>query len=646
MADDPTHEAPGALDDFEQGVTARPTVWPFALGFAALLVLAGAVVALWPDPVQPYRVLVAVDGVDEDAADRAVSAVRGPLGVGGLRVLTIAGGPPPSDDASMLAAAHEARAMHAVLIRIEVLESRPRGTIDPAYARVSASASVGEVNDEGSGGGAIVRVPPVEMSAFGEEEPDALGEAVADAVAALTDAIHLAIMRRDAIAAFLENTRVDNDELEAQSAMRSAHARVEPLTRELDYMRESCEAATSALTDDRGAAAVHCVSGPCAEEYAFDVLPDGSAALVYDETPSVRVPLVGDRAVAERVEAVERIELVPLDGGPRRVLATSRNYSCYPAMSGDGTRVAYVEQWPRYGFGVSIVDVDTAQRTALARFEVLVSQIALSHDGSRLLASLRPRRRGPSQLVTMRTEPGAQLTSLGEAYLARWVRVARPGADAVDDLVAELVAVSPPDEPLGEIDDGAGDDAASDDGAPDDAASDGEEADSEEPDAEAGGELPALGLDRQLALLDPNDGSILAQMDDDIHHVREVIGERDGAIHFRWTNHRVCGLGRWTPATDERAFVQTQTCLRYARLLSGDRAVGTATLTREGDPSADDAEIAVASWSDGSVQALTSNALRERYPRATAGDRVVFDRLGAARYREFPRVALCWLDAP
>lgn len=601
----------------------RP-VWVYLVGFVVVLAAAVVGVAMWPDAPQPYRVLVAVDGLDEEASRRLLGNVRAPLGVGGFRVLEVASGEPPADAESLRQLAPGALAEHSVFVVVETVDERARGTIEPAFVLLRAHAVVGHIDGEPN-----VDIPPVEIAAFGPTLEEAAIEAAERIGAALADGIHLVLVERDSVSAFVQSTSIATDEISTQASIRAASERIERVHEELGWMTSSCGEAELALNADEGPHPVRCVASACAEEYAFDVLPDGEAALVHTETPSVRLPLVGELVAAERVESVESIELVPLDGGARRVLGTASNYYTYPSMSADGSKIALVEEWPR-GFGLVVIDVESGERTALARFEGYLQSPHLSPDGSLVLASLRARRRAPAQLVVMPTRVGAELRLVGEAHVARWVNAALPEHEGLTLVIAELVGPPEPgpDEPVEEIE------------------VDEIEETPEEEEELAEGELPRLELERQLALLDPADGSVLARMEDDRHRVRRVIGERDGAVHFTWYNGRVCGLGHWR-AGEPPTFVATEGCLRHAHLSAGDVAVGTLTQSLEGDPDESDDEMAMASLSDGAVTVLTANALRERYPRAAAtGRRVIFDRLGTSRYREFPRVAPCWLSLP
>lgn len=609
-------------EELEEALARRRAVWPYFAGFTVALLLAAGGWLMWPQSPAPYRVLLVPHGVEGEPADRLVAAIRGPLAVGGFRVIEVHDGPLPEEPEGARRLAHEAHAQHSVFATVEVVSSRPRGALEPAYVHLRARAVVGDVS-----GAPAVDVAPVEIASFGSTETEALTDAASRAGEALADAVHLALIQRPSVATFLEDTSIATDEISTQAAMRSAHDRVERVLEEQRWMSESCEEAEEALAAEAGPASGTCLSGACAEEYAFDLLPDGSAALVHGETPSVRVPLVGELVAAERVESVERIDLVPLDGSERRTIATADNYYTYPSLSADGRRVAVVEEWPR-GFGLVVIDVETSERTVLARFDRYVQSPRLSPDGEQLIASVRATRRAPAQLVAIRAQVGSSLRLLGESHLARWVRVGVPDAPDPASLIAELVPMEEEEDEALEVDSLEPD-------APEEP---------EEPEL-ADGELPPLDLERRLAVIDPEDGSVRATMEDDRRRVRRVIGSRDGAVVFTWYNGRVCGLGRWDPATGEAEHRVTPVCLRHAHLAADGRAVGTAPLSAEADPEEGDDEIVELGFDDQPARILTANAQRERYPRASAqGRRVIYDRLGTSRYRAFPRVALCWLE--
>lgn len=581
------------IEDADRLVAPRRSHLPLVAGAGLLAVVAAAVVAAWPNEPDPTRVMVAVRGCDEGCAEAVRDALARVLSSGGFEVEAAA---TAGDAEALREAAASAGAEHALLVVVAVHEQRGAGPIDPAYASASATATLSSARGEAA---VVVTSPRVAWHA--RELGGALAGAGTRVAAPLADAVHLALLERASVRAFTEAVVSDAAEARRQSAVRDALPRAPRVHEETARMRESCERAGAEL----GAGGGQCLSDACAEEYAFDLTADGASALVHVETPAARVPLGGRSTIAERVETEERIELVPLDGSARRVIGRADNYYTYPTYAAG--RVVAVEEWPG-GFGLVSIDVESGARTPLARFDGrFVQSPELSPDGAHVLYRLRASRRSPARLVVSPVADASTMRLLGEAELASWVTLAVREGEPARSVVAELA-------PL--------------------------EAGEREPEEE-----PADEEVHRLALLDPEDGSTIAFLDDGAHDVDRVAGVHDGRVAFTWRDGRTCGVGLWDPRTGEASHVPTETCVYDARV-AGGAVVGTARTRAAGDPQPGrDAELVLVDLVDGSVRALTANGLRERYPRA-AGRRVIFDRVGESRYRSFPRVATCWLELP
>jgi hypothetical protein len=256
----------------------------------------------------------------------------------------------------------------------------------------------------------------------------------------------------------------------------------------------------------------------------------------------------------------------------------------------------------------------------LGRFDQQWTQAPmLSPDGAHVIYRMRATRRAPAQLIAMPAEPDASAQLLGEAHIGAWVEVSFEGSDR-SAYVAELVEwarVGGAPDPLAPVDPAL---------------------------APPPADLPPIDdWTLRLALFDPTNAGVRAWLDDDRHQVREIAGSYSGKIVFTWRNGEVCGLGVWDPARDERVFSRTEACIAHPQVSASGFVVGTANASAPSDPERGDDEIVSVRLSDGSFSVLTANALRDRYPRV-AGDRVVFDRIGTSRYRQFPRVATCWLE--
>ncbi|HEY8432712.1 MAG TPA: hypothetical protein VIL20_30285 [Sandaracinaceae bacterium] len=586
----------------------RSPLVAFAAVGALVLVLAGAVFVAWPREADPSRVLVVVRGCRDACADAIVEQLARTLEPGGFVLETPSAAPPDVNRAREQAAAQ--RAGHALVLELTVHEQRPPGPIDPAYAGVSITATLASLDDE-----PIVRTASPRIGAHRAQIAEAIEDAAVGAALGIADALHLALLERASVRAFADGRPVDEGHARRQGAIRKRLPATERAREALARMARSCEDAAAELASAGG----RCLSDACAEEYAFAVTPDGSAALVHVETPAARMPIqVPFARAAMRVESEERLELVPLDGSPRRVLARAENYYTYPAFAAG--RIVAIEQWPG-GFGLVSIDVESAARVAIARFDARYAQSPrLSPDGTRVLYRVRARRSEPAQLAVSPVTPQPPVTFLGEARLATWVVLAT-GAEDPRALVAELVPLERLAAPEGSEGKPEGEDEEAEEGATED---DG---------------------DVRLALLDPDTARPVAWLDDDRYRVLAVAGVIDGRLAFTWTRNGVCGVGLWDPRASEATYAPTSQCVRDPRT-DGRVIVGSADTDQVGDPSPrSDEEIVVVDPESGEWRALTANAIRERYPRA-AGGRVVFDRVGEPLYRAFPRVATCWTELP
>lgn len=587
------------IEDADRLVGPRRSPLPFIAAGSLLVIVAIAVLVAWPSEPDPTQVLVVVRGCSHRCTSAVLVGVERTLVAGGFEVVRAEGSPSDAEQAREAAASQGAQ--HALFVEVSVSERRDPGPIDPAYASATAAATLSSITGETS-----ITASSPRVAAHGMSLERALEDVGAELAAPIADSVHLALLERESVRAFSEEVISDAERNGRQRAIRAALPRVSRVHEEHEWMRDSCESAAAELRRGGG----RCVSDACAEEYAFDLLADGSAALVHVETPAARVPLDDGRTTsAERVETEETLEVVRLDGSERRVIGRADNYYTYPAYA-EG-RVIAIEEWPG-GFGMISIDVETGARTALARFDGrFVQSPELSPDGTRVMYRLRASRRAPAQLVVSPVRAEPPMTLLGEAELGTWVMLAVVEGEPARTLVAELVErPAPIDEQV--------------------AAEEPNETGPIEPPAD--GLYPLVDWTKRLALLDPESGETVALLDDDRLEVDRVAGVIDGRVAFTWTNGDASGVALWDPRSGQVSHTPTRRYLRDARA-AGARLVGIS-----------EGEVVSVDPSDGSVRTLTSSALRERYPRA-AGGRVIFDRVGQSRYRSFPRVATCWLES-
>jgi hypothetical protein len=582
------------MEDEERSVRSRP-IWPWLLGMTMLLVIALVAWFAWPRDPSPARVMIAVHGCSGECASALAGALRGQLS----ETFDVVGADHPiasADEAPAAAASHGAA--HALFVDVETHERRDASEREAAYASATVRAHLVSASGEPAR-----ELRALRIGAFGADADTALRTVVLRSAETLAASINVALLERPSVVTYTTET-VGREEEDRQSAIREQLTRLERVREEISWMDESCREAATELARDGGN--TRCLSHACAEEYAFDVLADGSSAIVHGETPGASIAIA--RPLARRIETEETLAIVPLDGSAPRVIGRSDNYYTYPDLSADGRRVVAVEDWGRE-FGLVVIDVEDAARTVISRSRNWVQSPRISPDGAFILYHSRAERRAPPQLVVVEARAGATERLIGEARLATWVDA---GGPKIAELVEWARVGAPPSlEPIDPL-------------AP-----------------PVIDELPVIESTMRLALHDPRTGEPGLWLDDERHEIEELAGTWDGKIVFTWSNGDVCGVGVWDP-TGPVIFTRTQICIDHPSATADGHVVGTARASAEGDPSPDDDEIVDVSLVDGAHRVLTSNALRDRYPRA-AGDRVVFDRIGTSRYRTFPRVATCWL---
>lgn len=637
---DPSEPVPTRVEveDVDALVVTKRPLWPFvAVGVLGVAAGVGAWI-FYPREAPAWRVSIVAVGCDADCAAELEDEIEGELAEGFERIAIPEAGR-AAELADAQAHAQAERALHVVRLAVETLEERPAADLDRAFIRLAVGAEVA-VSD---GDAETVAIAPIETAGFGTDLAAARRRAMRWVAPALAAAVHEAMLERPAVREFAANLNIEPELFPRQRAIGDQLERLELAAGARERWTEACGEADAAL---RSADAPHeeqCLSSGCDEHYAFDVLPDGSAALVRVETPQMFIPLGLNGGLPRRTETVTRLELVPLDGGERRTIARTTHYYTYPSLSADGSTIVALEDW-RDAFGLVAIDVASGERTLLRPFTGYPQAPESSPDGTRVLLRHRVERRGEAQLVVVWAD-GIQRIG-PRADVGAFVDVPLEAGGASRLLVAEheeRVVMAPP-----EVEDGEPD---------------------EVPAAE--GELAPLYLPVRLALYDPDTGDVLARLEDDRHRVRSILGARNGAVVFTWDHLTgavdldgvrhgettlTCGIGWWTPSSAEAPLrtIVTEPCLDQARLAPDGAIIGVARVAIDSDMATTDLEVVRveapgADAPDGAraeVAVLTANAMRERYPRAgREGTRVVFDRVGERRYRDFPRVATCWVDA-
>ena len=371
-----------------------------------------------------------------------------------------------------------------------------------------------------------------------------------------------------------------------------------------------------------------CVSRGCAEEYLVGVLPGGDAAIVHDSSDTPLFPLASD-STARAFSSVEKLWLVPRDG-ERKLLVEAANFYSRPALSRDGSTLAFIEQ--RLGRArLYALDLRSGARTQLYAVDQPkhLSSPELSPDGKRVLFyELDPSRHSTLYVLATGTAPalrggasragGAQpLALLAELIIdARFVELALARGEAPRTLIAAL-ASSPTRVP--EIDD-----AAQREGAL--------VLDFESPDSALGPEGPRP----ELVLLDPSSGAVLVRTTLIDHRVRGLGGSHGGALLLSWQDSR-CGFARWTPDAPV-AWTTTRLCPKHIAI--GPSGVYAHALLSEHPASRQLVRIDV---EGGKIEVLTKGNADVQNPMpAAATDRIAYERVLPRKYGELQHVAVCF----
>lgn len=569
-----------------------------AIVFALIFVLGVGGTAAWyllRDATVPSRVLVVVDGGSpetEDFVRRRLARHLGELGFDARPTEEETAEPLPDADAA-LERARDLGAGFLVHVAVQVRAERPG--IGQGHVFVVADATtrvVPTVDGEPS--------PDAHVTTFAVE-----GVGMNDALARMEDAwatVAYAQVAGDLFGHPLLSRFVEEGGELADMGMvgelRTNLPYAAGQARTATRLAEVCAEATRALVHE-AEPAVRCLSAGCDEEYAFDVTPDGAAALVHVESPAIYVPF-GSSPAPRVAETVERIELRPLDGGAARPLAWARNFFGYGDLSEDGSTLVFVEDGS--AFGLVTVDVDSGERRVPYAAEPprQILQPELSADGSRALFYERPGHRGRSELKVVSTREGGEPLTLGTgAELAQWVVLPlRPGEAAQPLVVARFRR-----------------DRATPDRRP------------------------------HAVLMRPDDPGQHVRIGGEDRDITEIAGAVGSGLFLGWQDGARCGVGRYDAATGQTAWTDTDVCVGDLTVADDGMLIGVARTRRDGDPSGGDDEVAVIDPGTGAITALTANAVRDRYPRAPArGRRVVFERLTRSQFDSLRHVAVCWTE--
>lgn len=604
---------------------ARAGPW-IVLGVVAVLV-AGAIfglVRLASRPL-PDRVAVAVHGCGERCNPDLANAVAQGLSRAGLegKPLALTSG----DVAREREAARELRAGYVIDLGVEPVLNREGLSHDRTFvvaratarlyaadgdARIVAQHSVTTGMERETVGAALY--------AMGTSFAEMLFPDMVQALFARPD-VKDAVDSQRGIEGFARTERVDR----SRRAL-DARARIEA-----EYRRAcAVEARGLAALERTG---MHCVTPACAEEYAVGVLPDGSAAVVQVGTPSVVFPFAPD-SQPTRYPGVERIDLVPLPSGARRTLATAQRVYGYPALSENGATVVYVESTSD-SYGLVAIDLASGDRRVLhvTRRPERMQDPKLSPDGARVLVTARIGADGPPRLLVSSTAGGGTHVLAEGLGPSRWVTLATAPGGTPRPLIAAYVR---PDAPTTA--------PVAQDPSLEAATSPIAEVGTAGAPGEAAAAPPRTWPTRPyVRVIDPDSGVTVARVGGDQHSVVDVSGSRHGELFVEWDDgDQGCGIGRFDSATGQTSWLPMATCAANLAVAADGVLVGEAIVSRPGDASGADAEIATVDPATGAVAPLTASETRERYVRtARDGRRFIFERVAPSSYRGLPGVAVC-----
>jgi hypothetical protein len=571
----------------------RPALW----GLLAVVLVGGGVAAwlMTRTGAPPTGVLVAVDGCSDACREAVRRELSSELAELGFTVYPREEDVVPSVSGfdAWVDAARKGGVRYVAHVSIEVKSEREGLRPGTTFVVAEATSRAGSIDPEES---APREGERVSFGAEGESRDDALSR-MTDAFAHVAfahvagDLVDMPLLER-----FLESPE-GLEELETKARLDDALERRAGQARTRARLDETCAESSFAMLADenQGPAPVTCTEVGCTERYLFGLTSDGARALVHVESPTLFVPFATSPA-PRSAETVERIELVPLEGGEPRVLAEASNFFGYGSLSSDGKVAAFVEQGDGR-FGLVALDTESGARRVLHLVENprLIIQARVAPDGRFIAFHQQAFSRAHTELAVVPSTGGEVGIVARRMRMAEWVEVPLAAGEA-PRLALAL------------------DGTASYEGTP------------------------------SLVLAVPEDPSTLVPVDVGGRMLREIAGSYEGALVIVTSPSRdieTCELGIRDPATLELRYLPLAHCIDDARVTPSGRLVATAVVTREGDPSPTDPEVVLVDLETGALDQRTVNDVRERYPRA-AGRRLVFERLGTSQFRGVHPNAICF----
>jgi hypothetical protein len=500
-------------------------------------------------------------------------------------------------------AAAAAGAAHALLFTVEEVQTRPG--ITPGQTFV-----VGRVRGQGMSRGRSDPSPEVEIS-LARQEPSAeqalagIGE---EGVRILVQQLLLDVVESGVVQelASAEPHTLTSEQRQAANTLYERRDRTAQLREAAAGFTEQCERVETLLAAEQGAAGVRCFGDPCAEEYAVDLFPDGQTALVQVEQKSCRY-FLDHPTWEEAVLVPERLDLISLADGSRRVLDTAQNYYGFASVSPSSDRVVFVENYGRDYALVELALASDARRVLrLVRRPERVAFPRISPDGGHISFLYRL---GKEQyrVFSMDSAGGEPVELSADAYHHEWVEVPW-GTGGRKSLLAVVVL-------------GAG------------------EPDPEQADAGAG---PPPLTHEHLVLFEPGDPTGFATVGGSEWPVSGLAGARGYEIYFSSNSaEHGCRLGVFDINTRQTRFVEAPLCMDSVTLAPDGAVLGLANRETPEQPYGPGVELVRFDPATRRITRLTDNRHVERGVTAARGGYVLFEKQPERFHTDFPLVNVC-----
>lgn len=505
---------------------------------------------------------------------------------------------PVSDVRELEPLARKNLAAQVLLMSIEVTKERPGLEKNRRYLFLKVSAQTHRV------GGAIPSEPrSIDLGLQRNEEEESLVEAGGRALEPLLGGAVTELLRSPAITSEIsisETEYIDQTNKTLLSAQAAALSREQGIER-FDKACEETEERTRSSVGDTGRA----LTKGCGVEYPVGLLPDGSSAIVLVKTGEPYF-LLETPAPVHWVNTQERLDVVPVDGSPRRVLSFAEEISGEAALSANGKSVLFIEKaLSRYG--LISVDVDSFERSVLHVTEppARMADPLPSMDGRWILFKQSSGPRDPGWYRVLDVESGEIVDIPGKRTTRfDWVELDHPEKASTQTYLATLSRL-----PRDEIDDTT--------------------TMVMQMRLTARGTLRVAtgSLLKHVEIIEPATGERVARLFDPDRFIEQVIGSIDGDLIMTMTklddNERL--LCRYNLATKKLIDIPISRRLWDLRLTASGELVGVIATNDRELVNRNDRELVHVELEEGTLFRLTENSIQDGYPRpASKASRVLY----------------------